>query len=353
MLESNTLPALWITNAVENIDAAFLRRFDMIIEFSMPPLNQRKKIAEQACKGLLDNNALLRLAQCESLSPAVVARAASVIKFVEADLGAISASSALEKMVDQTLSAQGHTGLSHSAASALPQSYDPLFTRADSDLAAMSRGIAKTGSARVCLYGPPGTGKTAWAKWLSEQTGKPLLVKRASDLTSKYVGGTEKLIAAAFKRAEAEGAILLLDEVDSFLRDRRLARNSWEVTEVNEMLTQMESFGGVFIASTNLMDNLDDASLRRFDLKVRFDYLDAQQARALLAKTAEILDLPSPDEALMQRVGLLGQLTPGDFATVSRQHRFRPLVDTAQLVNSLAAETGLKRGGAKGVMGFL
>ena len=48
--------------------------------------------------------------------------------------------------------------------------------------------------------------------------------------------------------------MLLLDEVDSFLQDRRQARQSWEVTLVNEMLTQMETFHGIFIASTNRLD---------------------------------------------------------------------------------------------------
>lgn len=90
--------------------------------------------------------------------------------------------------------------------------------------------------------------------------GIPLLIKRASDLMSMWVGENEQNIALAFKEAEQDGALLLIDEVDSFLQDRRGAKNSWEVTLVNEMLTQMEAFSGVFIASTNLMDGLDQAT---------------------------------------------------------------------------------------------
>ena len=81
----------------------------------------------------------------------------------------------------------------------------------------------------------------------------PLLVRRASDLLSMFVGEVEKNIARAFREAEDDGALLLIDEVDSFLQDRRGAQRSWEVTQVNEMLTQMEGFAGVFIASTNLL----------------------------------------------------------------------------------------------------
>ena len=63
---------------------------------------------------------------------------------------------------------------------------------------------------------------------------------------------------------------------------------------VNEMLTQMESFFGVFIASTNLVDDLDQAALRRFDLKVRFDFMDADQSRALLIRYCKSLALSGP-----------------------------------------------------------
>lgn len=84
-------------------------------------------------------------------------------------------------------------------------------------------------------------------------------MKKASELISKWVGGTEKNIANAFEQASDENAILMLDEVDSYLMDRSNANQQWEVTQVNEMLTQMESFQGIFIASTNLMGNLDQA----------------------------------------------------------------------------------------------
>jgi len=56
----------------------------------------------------------------------------------------------------------------------------------------------------------------------------------------------------------------------SFLRDRTREHNAWEVTKVNELLTRMEAFEGLFVCSTNLIDDLDPAALRRFDLKVRF-----------------------------------------------------------------------------------
>lgn len=65
---------------------------------------------------------------------------------------------------------------------------------------------------------------------------------------------SEKAIAAAVGQAARERAILMIDEVDSFLRDRDGAYHGWEVTQVNKMLTHIENFDGVRIASTNLMD---------------------------------------------------------------------------------------------------
>lgn len=351
-LENNPVPAFWLTNSIANIDPAYLRRFDMIVELPVPPRQQRAKIALEACDGLIDARGLSRIADCESLAPAVVARAASVVRCVAGDLTRSKPTDILQRLIDRTLQASGHLGLASAMAQSLPETYDPRFIRTDTDLMVVAKGIATAGSARMCLYGPPGTGKTAWARWLAVQLDRPLVVKRGSDLTSMWVGETEKLIAAVFRRAEAERAVLLIDEVDSFLQERRGAKHSWEVTQVNEMLTQMEGFGGIFIASTNLMDGLDEASLRRFDLKVRFDFLGGDQAWDLLVKQADVLGLPMPGADLQRRMGHLDRLTPGDFAAVARQHRFRPLGDVADLVRSLECEVALKRQGASRPIGF-
>lgn len=73
----------------------------------------------------------------------------------------------------------------------------------------------------------------------------------------------------------------VLHEADSFLADRRDAQRNWEVTQVNELLTQMEAFEGIFVCTTNLLDKLDRASLRRFAFKVKFDFLNAEQRWAM------------------------------------------------------------------------
>ena len=118
------------------------------------------------------------------------------------------------------------------------------------------------------------------------------------------------------------------------------------------MLTQMESFPGVFVASTNLMGGLDQAALRRFDLKVKFDYLRSDQALGLLSRYCIKLELNSPGPDVQARISRLQRLTPGDFAAVERQHRFRKLDSASAMVGALEAECELKEG-SKSSIGFL
>ena len=354
-LESNRLPTFWLSNAVDCLDPAFVRRFDMVIELRVPPRRQRERIIHAVCGHLLDVKAAVRLAESEHLAPAVIARAAAVVASIQGELdelGELGAASAIELLVNQTLQAQGHPSLRKAGRHAAVDFYDPALVCADANLDEVMQGLRHAGSGRLCLYGPPGTGKTAYGRWLADQLQAALHVKRASDLMSMYVGGSERAVADAFAQAREDNAVLLIDEVDSFLQDRRGAQHSWESTLVNEMLTQMEAFPGIFVASTNLMDNLDPAALRRFDIKVRFGYLSPEQAWGLLLRYCDSLGLPEPDVELKSRLARFTQLTPGDFALVARQHGFRPLGSAQELVEALGAECKLK-GSAKAPMGFI
>ncbi|QCP51598.1 ATP-binding protein [Trinickia violacea] len=352
MLETNRVPTLWISNSVGCLDAAFVRRFDMVVELPVPPKSQRTKIIEGACGGLLDARAVDRVAESEMLAPAVVTRAASVVRAIRRDLGAERAAAAIELLISNTLEAQGHRAIRKSDPNRLPETYDPAFVHADADLTEVAAGLDRNKAGRLCLYGPPGTGKTAYGRWLAEKLGAPLHLRRASDLMSKWVGENEKNIARAFRQAEQEGAVLLIDEVDSFLQDRRDAQRSWEVSLVNEMLTQMESFAGVFVASTNLVDGLDQATLRRFDLKVKFGYMKPRQVWNLFRRHCRELALGAPSPDLQARLDRLQKVTPGDFAAVARQHRFRALTSPVGLIAALEAECAMKEG-PKGTLGFL
>lgn len=352
ILEENTVPTIWLSNSVASLDPAFIRRFDMVFELPIPPKHQREKILRQACGDIVNDKGVARIAESEVLAPAVVTRAASVVRTIFDELGQERSTAAIEHLISNTLGAQGHQPIRKNNPNNLPEIYDPRFINADADLVAICDGLMQSRSGRLCFYGPPGTGKTAYGRWLAEKLGMPLLIKRASDLVSMWVGGTEKNIAAAFRQAERDGALLLIDEVDSFLQDRRNAVRSWEVTEVNEMLTQVESYAGVLAVSTNLMSGLDQAALRRFDIKVKFDFLRDDQSSELLRRYCATQEIFVPDDCNLGQLSRLKNLTPGDFAAVFRQTRFRPLCTAVELVTALEAECAIKEG-ARSTIGFV
>ena len=342
LLETNPVPVLWISNSTGCIDPAYLRRFDMVIELPIPSRKQRLGLIESAIGNLLNDATKERLSHIEQLSPAILTRAAMVVR--EAGVPSQNGSThIIERMINGTLKASGYDASSPNAQAFSAKTYDPALSCATVDLAQIARDINRAQSgARLCLYGPPGTGKTAWAHWLAHTLDRSLQIRRASDLLSKWVGDSEKLVAAAFTRAEEEGEILLIDEIDSFLQDRQSLERSWEITLVNELLTCMEAFKGIFIASTNWMGRLDAAALRRFDLKVEFSHLLREQARTLYLRDSQTMDLPAPDASEWERLDTMTTLTPGDFAVVRRQHLFRAFPSHAALLDALAREQSLK-----------
>lgn len=352
ILEENPVPTLWLSNSIQCLDPAFVRRFDMVLELPVPPKAQRHRILESTCADIIDEQTMARIAEAETLAPAVVTRAASVVRSINDELGKQGAATAFELLIGNTLEAQGHVRIKKNDPNRLPEIYDPAFIHADADLRSVAEGLIRARSGRLCLYGPPGTGKTAYGRWLAEQMGVPLMVKRASDLMSMWLGEQEKNIARAFRQAEQEGALLLIDEVDSFLQDRRGAQHSWEVSGVNEMLTQMESFSGVFVASTNLMRGLDQAALRRFDLKVCFDFLQPEQARELFHRYCGQLGIALPEPVQLCSLMRIKNLTPGDFAAVARRGRFAALDTPAALLGALESECAVKEG-TKSAVGFI
>jgi transitional endoplasmic reticulum ATPase len=352
MLEENAKPSFWLSNSIEAIDAAHTRRFDLVIEVPNPPLVQREELIRNCSDNRLGDVLVAHLSAHEEVTPAIVQRAVRVARSVSPRVGK-HLDSTVRAIVDSTLKAQGFNKLRRNDGNGLPSLYSPEWINADLPLAGLVEGLRAHPQARLCFYGPPGTGKTAFGRWLAQELDKPLLVKRVSDLVSPYVGMTEKNLAAAFERAEDEDAVLMLDEVDSFLQDRRNARHGWEVSSVNEMLTQMESYQGLFIASTNLIRDLDEASLRRFDLKVHFGYLVPAQAQTLFAAHIKTLGLKDPQKAAAQQLSGEAHLTPGDFAAVARRGCFKPFTTAAELADALIAECRLKSTGQNRPIGFI
>ena len=320
-LENNSVPAIWIANNVYFAESAFIRRFDIVFNLKHPPRSTRFEILSNYLQGIpVSSQWRERLADNKYITPAVIARAARVLCCQEIKTPEENEKQ-LEKLLESTQVAMGYPRKPVVEARA-QITYRLGAVNPDHDLEGIVQGLRRHSEGRLCLYGPPGTGKTEFGHYLSRQLDKPLLIKRSSDLLGKYVGETETNIAQMFSEATYDKSVLLLDEADSFLRDRREARQSWEVTQVNELLTQMERYDGVFICSTNLMDSLDAASLRRFDLKIKFDFLKLQQSWDLFQGIFKEIGVELFDKEHWRRaLGKCSTLTPGDFTTVVRKSR--------------------------------
>lgn len=356
VLEDTPVPTIWISNDVSAVDPAYLRRFAFAIELGAPTRAQRRRLwdrhlGDDGALGADDRDAL---AERFPMSPAQIEMAARTARLLGrgTDRETIEA---LVSPISALVTPQRHRG----RASVEP-GYDAALANSSTDLAALAEQLARAGavagaaaSARegpglsLCLYGPPGTGKSEYVRHLARRMNRALVLRRCSDLLSMWVGGTEQQLAEAFREAREEGAVLLFDEADSFLRDRRRAHQGWEVTQTNEFLQQLEEFPGIVACTTNLVEDLDPASLRRFVFKVRFDYLRAEQVWRLFHTTLRALGarpVPAADLAACHaRVSALDRVTPGDLATVRRRlAALEADVSPHRLAAELEAELGSK-----------
>ena len=348
LLENNNVPMIWLSNSVHSIDAAFLRRFDFVFEMPDLPLKNKSALISQLAGGKLTAEYVQHFAKVRSLSPAILTRVFNVANAV--DNGQKAFSEVLLTLFNEALQAQGKKKIEPLVESKL--SYQLEWVSCNENIHKISEGLMRTKKGRICCYGPPGTGKTAWAGWLAEQLDMPLLLCKGSDLLDPYIGGTEQKIAEAFESAKRDNCLLVLDEVDTFLFSRDGAERSWERSQVNEMLTQIERFEGLMVVSTNLMNVLDPAALRRFDLKLKFDYLTPQQRLDFAKQQAEKLNLGAWDEPHSKRLLELNLLTPGDFAAVARRHNFSPFENLEDWLDALRGECLVKPEFSRKKVGF-
>lgn len=189
------------------------------------------------------------------------------------------------------------------------------------------------------------TGKSEYAKYLAHRLGLKIVQKKASDIFGKFVGETEENIALSFKEAKNKKAMLIIDEADSFLQSRKNAKNSWEVSFVNEMLTQMENFDYPFVCTTNLMDTLDEASLRRFTFKIKFDFLTSQQIHIAFAHFFK--------QKISENACNINGLTIGDFVTVKKKLEFLGINNSNDILDLLIQEVKFKNTDSlKNTIGF-
>jgi SpoVK/Ycf46/Vps4 family AAA+-type ATPase len=319
ILETNPVPTLWVTNRIEQIDPAFRRRFAYHLELKSPPPGAREQIVRKTLAGAgVSDTFVAKLTERKGLTPAQIRTAVRFAGLAQAE--GIAMEALIERQLrnaDQALGTRAYEA--RVRRSVTTYDLDMLNVESRFEVPRIVAALKSRGHGTLCFYGAPGTGKTALAEHIAHSLDRPLLVKQARDLMSTFVGETEQNMAAMFREAESEKAVLLLDEADSFLQDRRGAQRTYEVTEVNEMLQGMERFAGIFVCTTNLLERIDQAALRRFTFKIRFRPLAVVQREKMFVTEVLAGDASGLTADMRTRLARLDQLCPGDFAAVKRQ----------------------------------
>ena len=328
LLENVAVPVLWTTNDIYSVDSAFLRRMTYAVEFNELSEQTRLNIWNKTIKknGLkVSKEKIEELNKSYNVSPSIITNAVTTTKMINGDENDFEdLIESVAKVVHKKSEVKEENTLGD---------YDISLVNVDMDIADLTEKIKQSGKMNfsLCLYGISGSGKSRYALHLAEQLGIKATIKKVSDLISCYVGDTEKNISEAFKECEKENSMLILDECDSFLQDRSNAIRSWEISQVNELLVNMENAKIPFVATTNLMDTLDQASLRRFTFKVSFSYMNKEQAKQAFK---HFFNLKSDF--------YIKGLCCGDFATVKKKTEFLNIADSPTITKMLREEVGLK-----------
>lgn len=332
LLEETPVPVFWTTNNISDVDPAFLRRMTYAIEFEKLTEDIRLNVWKRTVrknKLKVNNKKLVELNKKYEIAPSLIANAVNTTKLIN------GTQDDFEDFVENLARVVTKKKNVKKRKEFEMKDYDCNLINADFNMEDLTQKIKSSGKLNfsLCLYGEPGTGKSLYARYLASVLGIEVILKRASNLISKYVGETEQNIAEAFAEARAKGAMLIFDEADSFLQNRNNLLRSWEVSQVNEMLTWMESHDYPFICTTNLMESLDEASLRRFTFKIKFDFMTKEQANYAFEEFFGIKNA---------NLNLIG-LTAGDFATVKKKAEFLGITDIQELTKMLKDEVKVKQ----------
>ena len=330
LVENTPVPLLFTANSIDALRwmPHFLDRLTYSLAFRNLPRGRRTT----AFRGLLRANGsagMASLAEELAADPRVTPRQVWNAGLV-ASLSGGGADAARRAVREKAELLRGK-GIAEAKAA---EKYDFSLVHADPDLTVLTDRIVEIGRCRlgILLDGPSGSGKSEYAKQLAKRMGLDPLPKRASELMSAYIGETEQRIAGAFADARATDSLLIIDEADSFLADRRDARRNWETSIVNEMLSQLETHDLPYAFTTNLADRLDPAVARRFLFRATFKFLDEP-------RVVRAWEFFFSGECPTQ-VRTLTRLVPADFALVhERAEKLGLLDDPEQIASELVGQS--------------
>jgi hypothetical protein len=321
-LTGSRIRCVWLTNRATTLSEKNLGRFLFHCEARPGSrADRRERIAVAVAEAGLGPEIETHLSKYSLLGENAVRQAARLAGLVHEEGDSAGKEATIKRAVHQSQRVLGRDATEELRDSVTHYDLDMLNLNSRFTPQQIVSSLKKKQRGSLLFHGIPGAGKTQFAEYLAVELDMPILMKRASDILSKWVGESEQHIAEMFQEAEEEDAILFIDEADSFLRDRSLARAEWSVTQVNELLQHLERAPGVVICATNLMDDIDAAAMRRFTFKIEFLPLKPEQAWTMLcvesgfdSSTASVEEV----EELREKLFKIKNLAPGDFATCKR-----------------------------------
>jgi SpoVK/Ycf46/Vps4 family AAA+-type ATPase len=359
LLEKPGTRMIWITNSIGGIEDSVLRRFAFSLSFK--PFNRRQRvqlweniIKENDVEKFFSPKRIEAFARNYKVSAGVIDLA--VKKSKETAPGSMYQLHRAIKMGLEAHQKLANYGEKPADKNKIEENYSLDGLNINGDLSSMMGQLEQFDAylrdakddrimnMNLLFYGPPGTGKSELARYIADRLDREIICKRVSDLQDMYVGQTEKNIKRAFQEAEAEEAILIIDEADSLLFARDRAVRSWEISFTNEFLTQMEHFRGILVCTTNRMKDLDEASIRRFNHKMNFDYLLPEGNVVFYKKLMSGLIGNPLDQKSRAVLKSIPCLTPGDFKTVRDRFSFYPGEELSHemLLEALQDESRIK-----------